>query len=213
MGGTTVSKDDNNMPILSMNNERTFKVIDNIVNLFSEDGVAWCNGKSDLYGLCTGAMFKSGRALFIDSLIGNVTGMRDMEDDFGVIPYPMLDEEQGEYFSRSPNFSPLMYIPITNRDLEKTSIILEDMSYTTYKDITPVLFDTVLTLKGVRDVESEEMLPLIRDSSRFWYEGLLGAGNLINYVTSTSNTFSSDYASNEAKYLETLSTMQEFYSK
>ena len=215
MGQLPTVRNDNDMPALNMQNERTYKVLDNIVELFSGTNadVNWSNNVADTYGLCTGNMFREGRALFQDATLGSLQGYRDMEDDFGVVPYPMLDKEQGEYFSRSPYFTPLLYIPTTNMDLEKTSIILEAMSELSYHDLTPVVFDTVLTVKGTRDEESEGMLPLIRDSSRFMLDGFLGPGEMQNYIQKGANTFASDYASWEGKYLDTLDQMIEFYSK
>jgi len=213
MGATTVEKDAKNLPVLSMNNERTFSVLDKIVNLFKQEGVAWCNSNIDLYNMSTVKMFEEGRSLFCDATLEGITSYRNMKDDFGVIPYPMLDEAQGEYYSRSPNFTGLLYIPVTNTNLDDTGIILEAMTAESYKNVTPVLFDTVLTVKGTRDNESAEMLPLIRDSSRFWYEGFVGAGDIKSLVESGENNFASTYASNESKYIESLNKLRDFYKK
>ena len=41
-------------------------------------------------------MFREGRLLFNDATLEQLAGYRDMEDDFGAVPYPKLDTDQEE---------------------------------------------------------------------------------------------------------------------
>jgi hypothetical protein len=55
------------------------------------------------------------------------------------------------------------------------------------------------------------MLPIIRDSSRFMYEGF--TPSIVSVVMTGSNNFASSYAANLSKYQEDLEEMREYLTK
>ncbi|MBR5308580.1 MAG: hypothetical protein IKU43_07400 [Clostridia bacterium] len=191
MGGQPVTKDDNDLPVLNINNERTFNVIDKLIELYDSGNGAWDGGNT--YGVA-GTMFKESRLLFQDTTLSGLPGLRNLEDDFGAVPYPKLDEDQEEYYSRIVNFSSLTYIPVTNAKLDLTSAVLEYMAYLSYENLIPEFYNVILTVKTSRDVETEEMIDIIRNGARFMDENYLGSGTIISIVSSGSNTLSSNYA-------------------
>ena len=144
--------------------------------------------------------------MFRDTFLGGVTGLSEVEFDFGIIPYPKWDEDS-EYQNRSSNMTALTYIPVTNPDLTLTGAVLEEMAFQSAKELTPLYFDTVLTVKSTRDVESEAMLPIIKNNARFLYDGY--APSIISQVGNKSNTFTSSYQSNLSNYETNLEEMRE----
>lgn len=207
MGGQPVTKDIFNMPELNINNERTFTVIDKLIELFS-DTSTWTGGS--VYGV-SGKMFSEGRLLFHDTTLDGLSGLRNMEDDFGAVPYPKLDQEQESYYSRIVNFSSLTYIPVTNTKLELTSAVLEYMAYLADRDLIPAYYDIILTVKTTRDVETEAMIDIIRESARFMDENYLTSGRIIQITESGSNTLASNYASYGDSWEEKLEDIIEFW--
>ena len=186
VGYQAIDKDADGLPVLNDDvelNNRRFGVI---VDMFKDGKTAFSEAKD--FQLHVDA-WNEGRVLFYDSWLASL--YNDTEFDFGIIPYPMLDEAQGEYFSRSANMTGLTYIPITNDDLDKTSVILEALAKYTYDEITPVYFDLILTSRGTRDVESEEMLPIIRDSARFFYQDI--GPNIFQATGGTRNIYNNLY--------------------
>ncbi len=207
-GAQTVVKDDNNMPVLNIENEHIYNVIDAMIDVFRNPGAFW---ETQTFGLDDN-MFAEGRLLFNDSFILHIPGTREYENiDVGFIPYPKYDESQTEYYSRSGGISELTMIPITNMDLEKTGAVLETMAYYSNKMIMPAYFDTLLTIKSTRDTESEDMIPIIRNSSRF-NDAVIGFDGYSIIKANQGNTLSSLIATNKGTWEDKIADLVELYS-
>ena len=213
MGAESVIKDDKGLPKLNINNERTFNVLDKMIEVFKEGNGAFMNTVSvGGYGVAD-TMFTEGRLLFKQATLGGTSSLRNMEDDFGLVPYPKLNEEQEEYYSRIVNYAGLTYIPITNQKLELTSALLEYMAYLSDRDLIPTFYDVILTVKTTRDVESEDMISIIRDGARFMDENYLTSGTVLGMAQGGQNTLSSNYASYGDTWNDKLDDIIEFWSK
>ncbi len=208
-GAETVVKDDNNMPILNLDNEHTYSVIDNMLDIFKLPGAFWERGT---YGL-DDDMFNEGRLLFNDSFISDIPYTRSLENiDVGFIPYPKYDEYQTEYHSRTSYISEFTLIPITNTDLEKTGAVLETMAYFSHKLVMPAYFDTLVMIKSTRDVESEEMIPIIREFARYDDGVMEFYGGYYIITADRGNTLSSYIATNKGGWDEKLNELIDIYS-
>ena len=151
--------------------------------------------------------------MFHDTNLDQLTSLRDMEDDFGAVPFPKLDEDQENYASRIVNYSSLTYIPVTNQKLELTSAILEHMAYLSYRDLIPAFYDVILTVKTNRDYETEEMVDIVRATATFMDENFFGTGSLNGILNAKQNTLSSTYAAQEDSWLVKLDGYIEFWEK
>ncbi len=207
-GGQTLVKDDYGLPKLNIYSEHQNLVIDKMIEVFKNPG-AFYHGKD--YGM-EDRMFKESRLLFNDSFLSTIPGMRNYEDEIGFVPYPKVNEEQENYYSRTANISCLTYIPVTV-DPSRYEIIggtLEAMAYYSNKLVMPTYFDTILTVQSTRDVESEQMIPIIRNSSRFMDMAIGFSPEGIVY--SGQNTLASHWASTRTIYEEKLKTLIKAYS-
>lgn len=207
-GGASLIKDDDNMPVLNVDNELTYTVVDKILEVFDCDGSFY---EGSTFG-ADDKMFKEGRLLFNDSFLKNVVESRSIEEyDIGFIPYPKLDKNQKDYYSRTADISGLTFIPVTNQDLDKTGAVLEALAYYSKDTIMPVYFDTLLTIKSTRDVESEMMIPIIRGSSRFM-DCIINFDGSAIVQSGKGNTLSSTIASNADAWQIKVDNLIEFYS-
>jgi ABC-type glycerol-3-phosphate transport system substrate-binding protein len=202
-GYSPLDKDADNMPVLNQDVSAAHDKYQRVVDLF-EDG-QYSVAESNDYNAQI-LVFTEGRSMFRDTFLGQVTGLSEVEFDFGIIPYPKWDEDS-DYMNRSSNMTALTYIPVTNTDLPLTGAVLEELAFQSAKELTPLYFDTVLTVKSTRDVESEDMLPIIKDNARFLYDGY--QPNVISQVLNKSNTFTSSYQSNLTSYETQLEEMRE----
>ena len=209
LGGNPITTDANNLPVLSLNNERTVKMIDKIIELFDGKN-GWASSQD--YSVAN-SMFSDGRLLMRYSFLENLPQNRDSEYDFGILPMPMLDEEQGEYRCCAVVTSALCYVPVTNTKLDETSIILEGMSIESYNRIRPVYYDAVLDVKSSKDEETLDMVDIIVDTSSFMYDGFIKVNDLQRFITTQQNTFSSWYASNEKGLQKQVEEIADFYAK
>ena len=80
------------------------------------------------------------------------------------------------------------------------------MAFQAAKNLTPAYFDIVLTVKNTRDVESEAMLPIIKNNARFLYSGY--APGIYGMIQSGNNTYASAYASSLSTYQSDLEDMR-----
>ena len=102
------------------------------------------------------------RCLFAAIPSHNVTELRTMELDFGIIPYPKWDAAQANYTPYTVgSYHPVMSVPKTNDDLDNTGIILEMMAYEGMKTLIPAFYESLLKTKTARDEESAEMIDFI----------------------------------------------------
>ena len=151
-------KDKDDLMYISLNTETT-------VNLFRDffaltDG-AECYIRMEDANTDTEIAFREGRALFYDPNIGAVKNFRDMEDDFGIIPWPKYTEDVDGYYSNVDAGCNLFCVPISDADPERASIILEALSYEGWRTVIPTYYDVVLSSKYSRDEESAKMLDII----------------------------------------------------
>ncbi len=208
-GGQTLIKDDFNLPKLNIYSEQQNRVIDKMIEVFENTGAFYHGSK---YGL-EDTMFKEGRLLFNDSFLNFVPGMRNYDIEVGFVPYPKLSEEQENYYSRTANISCLTYIPITLSEerYETVGGALEAMAYYSSKLVLPTYFDTILTVQSTRDVESEQMIPIIKDSCRFMDMAIGFSPE--QFVYGGQNTLASHWASTKTTYEEKLKTLVQTYSE
>ena len=136
----------------------------------------------------------------LDAAVSASSGFRDMEADYGIIPYPMLDEEQGEYTNLIHNSSDYFTIPMTCPNADEIGAVLEALCAEGYRSVIEPFYDTALKTKYSRDSYSGQCIVIIRSVSvkNFLYEyhGVVKGGNMISdQVRNNKNNFASAYAS------------------
>lgn len=117
--------------------------------------------------------FHSGRAMFLVHLLESGTiHLRDMEQDYGVLPLPKFNEQQASYISPiNPWNGGFVAMPLT-ADSQKSAFIMEAMSYASYNMIRPQVYDVVLQHRVARDEESARMIDLIIETSYLSLNGV-----------------------------------------
>ncbi len=122
------------------------------------------NGGRDLMN----TVFKEGRALFVDLTTSAVMGLRDMEQDFGVLPNPKYVETQDEYYTACNTWLPSgVAVPKIVADAEATGLIMETMAYYSYEYLVPAVYEVTLRGKAARDSDSWKMLDIIFEGASF----------------------------------------------
>ena len=87
-----------------------------------------------------------------------------MEDTFGLLPFPKLDENQENYRTEVNSSSCLLTLPATLDNPSRAGIILDALTYESYANVLPAYYDITLSQKGLRNEESIEMLNIVRDT-------------------------------------------------
>ncbi|MBQ9133467.1 MAG: hypothetical protein IJX64_02935 [Clostridia bacterium] len=108
------------------------------------------------------AMFNSNKGLFYSHTMFYMDYLRDLENDFGILPYPKLDEAQESYGNLvSAWHSQYLCVPMMAGGRDRTGIILEELAYYGQQVLTPAYYEKTLVGQYTRDEESAEMLDII----------------------------------------------------
>jgi len=196
--------------------DRFYSVIEKIVNtMFTKDALSTYVCMSGVtqniaqYQDEWHGVFLSGHALFYLEPIGSLKKLRDMDDEFGIVPFPKYDEAQSSYVTYIANYAAMCGIPITSSDAERTGTILENLCAWSFGDLREAYVDTTLNFKYIRDEESKEMLNLILSSGRFNLCDLLSVTAVKDAVGNAATAGNPDVASIAAKTAKVADKMLE----
>ena len=152
-------------------NEKTITIIEKLNTLVSDETL--CRNYSVLNA--EGSRWTYGRKLFAEnhflftvafSDVFDEFNAMEMENEYGMVPLPKYDENQTEYYHYLDYYRTCMSIPATNSqdDIERLSILLEDLAYKSSEQVLTAFVDTVISLRRARVPELGEMVKLIRKS-------------------------------------------------
>ncbi len=160
-GEMSILKDENDIPYINMTSERFVNVFNKFYTI-TWDAETWFSKTIGDYDVPTDniQIFSEGRSMFMDVSFFHINNLRDMETDFGILPYPKYDEAQSEYYSRVSYYWANI-IPVTNSKLDMTGAILEALNCESANYVVPAYYEIALKTKYSRDEESAAMLDLI----------------------------------------------------
>lgn len=161
-------------------------------------------------------VFSGDKALFFLTTIGLLSNFRDMETDYGILPYVLYNEEQTRYYNTvAPFYMTYMCVPLMVEDEERTSAILEAIGYYSEEYIIPAYYEKTLHGQYTRDEASSEMLDLIFDTRcydlGYCYQPANLNKNLIYMLQSGNYDWASRYASLETPAKTALAVISEAY--
>ncbi len=167
--------DKNGQPYLTVNTEHIFDVWNKMYQfLFETKGVVTLSDK--YYD-----NFREGNLLSYVYLVNSASlFLREMEDDYYILPVPKMDEKQEDYTTQIHDYITLFGLPITTSYADETGAVLEAMAVDSWLNVMPVYYDDALKSKYSRDKNSAEMIDLIRDSAEtdfaYIYSEAIGGG-------------------------------------
>ncbi|MHB1153000.1 MAG: hypothetical protein ACYCWE_18215 [Eubacteriales bacterium] len=161
-------------------------------------------------------MFRENKGLFLCTIFYYIDILRDMETEFGIIPFPKFDEKQERYRNRI-SFYDTFVVPITATNLDRTSIIIEALTCESMNTVIPAYYDIALKTKYTRDDESQEMLDLIMvnrvlDLGDTVYVGLIRDSWLANMFVNNQRDIVSAASKNIKTIDSTLKKMIDLYN-
>ena len=146
---------------LTMVHDEAVKLAETLVNFFWQAGSysQISNGENNV------SIFLKGDTMFLgNASLGTAEELRDMEKNFGMIPYPKYDEAQEGYRSLVHDGAPIGFINGSSENLDIAGAVLEALNAETYRTVTPVWYETALKVKYSRDDASSQMIDLIHDT-------------------------------------------------
>ena len=156
-------------------------------------------------------IFRAGQVMLFNYVTQNISALRDLEFDYGMLPMPMYNENQAGYYSL--NQSNVMVTPLNLDDTEFFGTVIEALSYESYESVIPALYEVTFENKYLRDEDSYKIFNIIKNSLVYdilwnYSEGSQMAYFLPNLMIKKTTDLTSLY---ESSYLATENQMKSFY--
>lgn len=132
------------------------------------------------------SFFATDHALFLDGCAFLTSEFRDMESEYGILPYPKYDENQKDYIHTISSLSSMFALPSTYRtDIstaspERTGMILEYMAYKSNEIVLPQYYDTLMKGQRLNSEDDQRMLDIIRTSGRYEFCSVMGFEDIMD---------------------------------
>jgi len=188
---------------LDVPTDKLYTAMEKIYNLIYNTVGCYDAGKQDGDLDKLAQMFANDSLLFMNNKLLAIesTTLRNMQNDYGILPFPKFDEVQKNYYSYAHDSYTSFGIPKTNRNPDAAAAVLEALASYAYRDTEPAYLNTALKGKYMSDPQSRKMLDLVVDGFKVdaaWiYLETLGA----SYPSSFRQMLVDDmqnYASNHA---------------
>ena len=172
-GEKLIVKDEEDLPVYTaQGNER-------MIDIMQEAAAQFATEAFDVYGADERRLqtFMDGKALFLSTGIGELSRLKGVELDYGVLPWPLYDGNQEDYVSRCGD-AWLHCVPTNTKDPERTSVIMQALAYYSYGTVYKAYYDQALTAQYVRDPDSVDMMQIILSTlsvdlgDTIWFENL-----------------------------------------
>jgi len=147
------------------------------------------------------AMFENDQSLFLLRGMETIEELRAMETDFGILPFPKLDDRQREYYSPVGAWKAMFIsIPSVQGDLGRTTLITEALAAESLYTLRPAYYDVTMKGKHARDEESVEMLDVILSTRIYDFGWYYQFGGFNNHIMDLFRNYNSDFTSMYEKY-------------
>ena len=201
--GAYLFRFENGEPVFTGNSERAISIFETMQTIYNTDFLAYdWNDMGSTAGQQIVTMIDDDRVLFQNMVLSFVRRFfRDVENNFGLVPRPKLDESQETYSTLISLATPYIFIPATVSEPEKTGFVLEALAFAS-EEVTETYYSVCMESKYTRDEESYEMIKLaqqniIYDPGFVYNWGSLGS-NIRTAVMGSSQNYASLLASFES---------------
>ena len=194
-GGVTMcTKDETDTPIYELDVELAQNIADKGQLIFSKDLTVDLNNPGDGSNVVDAGKkaFGENHALFMGEVMQCVTRMRGYDVDFGILPYPMYNAQQGAYYSMMHLTASCVSIPrsVSGDNLVMVNSMIEAMAYHSMDTLTEQYYEINLKTKGAKDEQSGPMIDKILsnracDLSYYYQWGSNAFGSLASCLLPT----------------------------
>jgi hypothetical protein len=158
--------------------EKTHSLITKLNNWIWETGDCWYN---------TGNGYKvitDNRALFGAVAGSTITGLRDKDMSYGIVPYPKMYVDQEQYYTNLGFAYTNFCIPTTASDANMSAAVLEAMGSESHRSSAPALFENCMKSRWAADNLDGQMYDIIKgnlyiDSTRIFSSSFTWASSAV----------------------------------
>ena len=159
------TRDETGRPVITLDSERTYAFWEKYYAMMFNNDACMLNpvGTDDSIAIMTA--FGAGQFMMTDNkLYQSPIYLRDMEDDFMILPMPKLDLDQPHYNTRIHDSCTIFGVPVTVSGTDCLSAALEALASESFKEVTPAYYEIALKVKFTRDSDSGRMIELCHEN-------------------------------------------------
>jgi hypothetical protein len=197
-GLTYVLRDEEGFPILDIYTEDGIKWGETLYKLLYTDKISMQGSKQDT--------FIAGTSLFFPGMFDTAMVLRDVDFEYGIVPYPKLDESLDYLCGAATANGCGVAIPVSANPakISATTAAVEALCAEAYRKVVPAWYDTALKIKYSDATIDAQMVDIIYDhiNSPFimMADKALNTGSIYTnavYGSNNEGAFASWWAKNE----------------
>jgi len=195
-GAEYVTKDKDGELVIGCSSEKFINTCQKLSEFFGKEGEVLMASSDITLDTYYQRYFEKQKALFFGGELKTASLLRNMEQSFGIVPNPKINESQSNYYSTSVHQCPAFTIPVTNGAPEEIGLIFDALSFESEHSVMDIYFNEYVEQKGLRNEDSIEMLGIIKASRSFDISVIYGwNSSLETSLVSAINSGNSDIAS------------------
>ena len=203
---------------LTLYSDKTVSILEKYFSFALDKQVSYAYQRSNWDDKLLVNMFQSNQALFIMQLLQLIPKLREMDADFGILPYFKYSEEQESYYNTVGSWHSVFYcVPKVQAEIERTGIITEALAAESMYTVTPAYYEVSLKDKISRDEESAKMLDLIFETRIYdlgWYYAFGGYNeSVMNLFRNYQSDFTSMYKMAEKMAKKTVERLNKEFAE
>lgn len=161
----TYERSSDGMPVINMLSDRSVSIATKFCEIFQRTDSDYLFSNRSFSDSTIYSVFTDGRLLFFPERFyaSTLPIFRNMNDEYGMIPYPKFDENQAEYTNLIHNSGTIAAIPtmLSEDRFEMVCAVLEAMASEQSVSVLPVFYETALKTKYSRDEISSQVIDLV----------------------------------------------------
>ncbi|MCQ2433000.1 MAG: hypothetical protein MJ175_10405 [Clostridia bacterium] len=209
-----MTRDKDGMPVLNMEDERVSTMWSSVHASYLEPKTTFNFGT--VAGVTEAEYYQNQRKafaarnlLFLNDYLAACKDLRDMKDDYGILPIPKMDEAVPAYRTITHDTAAEGGIPITCGSPEIVLTVLEALCSMSHNTSMQTYFEQAMKVKYARDEKTTAMIDIMHNSitTSFAYAQGAQLSNVYEIFRTMFDNKSSDFASTYAKQKKSVDKM------
>ena len=119
------------------------------------------------YAAAATTAFLESRSIFYLGALSKGHSLQETDIDYGIVPLPMMDKNQGQYITTVANGMTMYSIGRQTKNAEAAGTVLQTLGYYGLQYTTPAVFEVTMQGKFSKDEETMRLLTTLKDGVQF----------------------------------------------
>lgn len=161
-GNVMCTRDEDGIPSLNVLTDYFVGYMQTLYNLYYNNEGVYVTPDESLMR----SRFAEGGTLFLINRFISCNYLRDMKDEYGIIPFPKYTEQQKSYEALVHDSATVYCIPVTCQQFDEATATLELLCAQSYRTVIPAYYEMALKVKYARDSTAAVTIDMIKSVAR-----------------------------------------------